>query len=62
MAKLHQRGTRGASNRQIMIAIDGCGDPQRLTRFLQSEGKIVSEWVMRKINGQTKHYKIYRVA
>ena len=62
MAKLHQRGSRGASNCQIMKTLQGIGDPQRLMRFLQSEGKVTSEWVKRKIQGQVKHYKIYRVA
>ena len=51
---------KGKSSRQILLFADGVGDPSRLVRFLQAEGKVISTWIRRKIKGKIVRHKIYK--
>lgn len=53
------KSKRGLTARQIILKLDGIGDPMRRARQLQWYGDIDSKWITKKIKGKTKRYKVY---
>lgn len=56
---LISKSKRYLTARQIILKLDGIGDPMRRVRQLQEGNSVSSKWVTKKIKGKTRRYKVY---